>query len=116
MNSLTNMLATVATLVALGAGGITCGMAFKNNVLKQTDKGTIYNSVVHNPTVEEKKLLDSIPQLEYRYKVNDTYVYYIKEELENNRPLVKNRKNGGYNKSFGKNTPECICIVKTMKR
>ncbi|MED3057141.1 FtsX-like permease family protein [Bacillus thuringiensis] len=96
MNSLTNVLATVAILVALGAGGIACGMAFKNNVLKQTDKGTIYDSVVHNPTVEEKKLLDGIPfkeQLEYRYKVDDTYVYYIKEELENNRPLVKDRKN-----------------------
>ncbi|PEB79504.1 ABC transporter permease [Bacillus cereus] len=96
MNSLTNVLATVAILVALGAGGIACGMAFKNNVLKQTDKGTIYDSVVHNPTVEEKKLLDGISfkeQLEYRYKVDDTYVYYIKEELENNRPLVKDRKN-----------------------
>ncbi|WP_025118211.1 ABC transporter permease [Bacillus sp. H1m] len=96
MNSLTNVLATVAILVALGAGGIACGMAFKNNVLKQTDKGTIYDSVVHNPTVEEKKLLEGIPfkeQLEYRYKVDDTYVYYIKEELENNRPLVKDRKN-----------------------
>ncbi|PFJ33880.1 ABC transporter permease [Bacillus thuringiensis] len=96
MNSLTNVLATVAILVALGAGGIACGMAFKNNVLKQTDKGTIYDSVVHNPTVEEKKLLDGIPfkeQIEYRYKVDDTYVYYIKEELENNRPLVKDRKN-----------------------
>ncbi|HFF3743174.1 TPA: FtsX-like permease family protein [Bacillus cereus] len=96
MNSLTNVLATVAILVALGAGGIACGMAFKNDVLKQTDKGTIYDSIVHNPTVEEKKLLDGIPfkeKLEYHYKVDDTYVYYTKEELENNRPLVKDRKN-----------------------
>ncbi|HHY2674311.1 FtsX-like permease family protein [Bacillus toyonensis] len=95
INSLTNVLATVAILVALGAGGIACGMAFKNDVLKQTDKGTIYDSVVHNPTVEKKKLLDGIPfkeKLEYRYKVDDRYVYYIKEELENNRPLVKDRK------------------------
>ncbi|MBG9512298.1 ABC transporter permease [Bacillus thuringiensis] len=96
MNSLTNVLATVAILVALGAGGIACGMAFKNDVPKQTDKGTIYDSIVHNPTVEEKKLLDGIPfkeKLEYHYKVDDTYVYYTKEELENNRPLVKDRKN-----------------------
>ena len=34
INSLTNVLATVAILVALGAGGIACGMAFKNNILK----------------------------------------------------------------------------------
>ncbi|TKI80688.1 ABC transporter permease [Bacillus mycoides] len=96
INSLTNVLATVAILVALGAGGIACGMAFKNDVLKQTDKGTIYDSVVHNPTAEEKNILSSIlfqEKLEYRYKVDDKYVYYIKEELENNRPLVKDRKN-----------------------
>ncbi|MCI4253010.1 ABC transporter permease [Bacillus sp. CCB-MMP212] len=95
INSLINVLATVAILIALGAGGIACGMAFKNDVLIQTDKGTIYDSVVHNPTVEEKKLLDGIPfkeKLEYRYKVDDRYVYYMKEELENNRPLLKDRK------------------------
>ncbi|WP_089608056.1 FtsX-like permease family protein [Bacillus cereus] len=95
INSLTNVLATVAILIALGAGGIACGMAFKNDVLKQTDKGTIYDSVVHNPTVEEKKLLDGIPfkeKLEYHYKVDDRYVYYMKEELENNHPLLKDRK------------------------
>ncbi|MFK4427440.1 hypothetical protein ABH959_004619 [Bacillus sp. RC51] len=96
INGLTNVLATVAILVALGAGGIACGMAFKNDVLKQTDKGTIYDSVVHNPTAEEKNILSSIlfqEKLEYRYKVDDKYVYYIKEELENNHPLVKDRKN-----------------------
>ncbi|MET7016566.1 ABC transporter permease [Bacillus mycoides] len=96
INGLTNVLATVAILVALGAGGIACGMAFKNDVLKQTDKGTIYDSVVHNPTAEEKNILSSIlfqEKLEYRYKVDDKYVYYIKEELENNRPLVKDSKN-----------------------
>ncbi|PEA24357.1 ABC transporter permease [Bacillus cereus] len=96
INGLTNVLTTVAILVALGAGGIACGMAFKNDVLKQTDKGTIYDSVVHNPTAEEKNILSSIlfqEKLEYRYKVDDKYVYYIKEELENNRPLVKDRKN-----------------------
>ncbi|ABY43527.1 MULTISPECIES: ABC transporter permease [Bacillus] len=96
INGLTNVLATVAILVALGAGGIACGLAFKNDVLKQTDKGTIYDSVVHNPTAEEKDILSGIlfqENLEYRYKVDDKYVYYIKEDLEKNRPLVKDRKN-----------------------
>ncbi|PEQ06313.1 FtsX-like permease family protein [Bacillus toyonensis] len=96
VNSLTRVLATVAILVALGAGGIACGMAFKNNVLKSTDKGKIYDSVVHNPTAEEKKILSSIlfqEKLVYRYKVDDKYVYYIKEELEKNRPLVADREN-----------------------
>ncbi len=39
INSLTRVLATVVALGAdAGAGGIACGMAFKNNVLKTTDK------------------------------------------------------------------------------
>ncbi|MGG4268097.1 FtsX-like permease family protein [Peribacillus simplex] len=96
INSLTRVLATVTILVALGAGGIACGMAFKNDVLKQTDKLKIYDSVVHNPTAEEKKILSSIlfqEKLAYRYKVDDKYVYYIKEELEKNRPLVIDEEN-----------------------
>ncbi|MBJ8113564.1 ABC transporter permease [Bacillus cereus group sp. N6] len=96
MNSLANVLATAAILVALGAGGIACGMAFKNNVLKITEQRYIYDSVVHNPTAEEKNILSGISfqeKLAYRYKVDDTYVYYIREELENNRPLVVDREN-----------------------
>lgn len=90
------MLATVAILVALGAGGIACGMAFKNNVLKTTDKEKVYDSVVHNPTAEEKKILSGIlfqEKFEYRYKVDDQYVYYIKEDVEKNRPLAQDSEN-----------------------
>ena len=47
-------------LVALGAGAISGGMAFKNNVIKMVDGLVIYDSVVHNPTAEEKKILDGI--------------------------------------------------------
>lgn len=54
------MLATVAMLVALGAGAISGGMAFKNNAIKLSDGLVIYDSVVHNPTAEEKKILDGI--------------------------------------------------------
>ncbi|OTW81714.1 hypothetical protein BK718_23985 [Bacillus thuringiensis serovar andalousiensis] len=74
INSLTRVLATVAILVVLGAGGIACGMAFKNNVLKTTDKEKVYDSVVHNPTAEEKKILSGIlfqEKFEYRYKIDD---------------------------------------------
>ena len=42
----------------------------------------IYDSVVHNPTAEEKKILDGITfkeKSEYRYKVDDKYVYYVKK-------------------------------------
>ncbi|HDR7773466.1 TPA: ABC transporter permease [Bacillus paranthracis] len=96
INSLTKVLATVAMLVALGAGAISSGMAFKNNVIKMVDGFVIYDSVVHNPTAEEKKILDDITfkeKSEYRYKVDDKYVYYVKEDLEKNRPLVKDMSN-----------------------
>ncbi|MFJ8119066.1 FtsX-like permease family protein [Bacillus mycoides] len=95
INGLTNVLATVAILVALGAGGIACGMVFKNNILKMTDQMRIYDSVIHNPTAEEKKILGGIlfqEKLEYHYKVDDRYVYYLKEDLEKNRPFLQGMK------------------------
>ncbi|HFK1402109.1 ABC transporter permease [Bacillus cereus] len=96
INSLTKVLATVAMLVALGAGAISGGMAFKNNVIKMSDGLVIYDSVVHNPTAEEKKILNGITfkeKNEYHYKVDDKYVYYVKEDLEKNRPFVKDMAN-----------------------
>ncbi|MEC2393235.1 ABC transporter permease [Bacillus thuringiensis serovar shandongiensis] len=103
INSLTKVLATVAMLVALGAGAISGGMAFKNNVMKTVDGFEIYDSVVHNPTAEEKKILDGITfkeKSEYRYKTDDKYVYYVKEDLEKNRPFVKYSKNMKVRKEF----------------
>ncbi|MCM3734477.1 ABC transporter permease [Bacillus cytotoxicus] len=95
INSLTKVLATVAMLVALGAGAISGGMAFKNNVMLTVDGLAIYDVAIHNPTVEEKKILDGITfkeKNEYRYKIDDKYVYYLKEDLEKNRPLVQDLK------------------------
>ncbi|MGN4426464.1 FtsX-like permease family protein [Bacillus cereus group sp. MYBK30-1] len=102
INSLTKVLATVAMLVALGAGAISGGMAFKNNVIKMVDGFEIYDSVVHNPTAEEKKILDGISfknKAEYRYKVDDKYVYYVKEDLEKQKPFIRD---GVGKESFGK--------------
>lgn len=85
INSLTKVLATVAMLVALGAGAISGGMAFKNNVMLTVDGLAIYDVAIHNPTAEEKKILDGITfkeKNEYRYKVDDKFVYYLKEDLE----------------------------------
>ncbi|MCY9550051.1 FtsX-like permease family protein [Lysinibacillus xylanilyticus] len=102
INSLTRILGTVAMLVALGAGAISGGMAFKNNVIKEVDGLEIYDSVVHNPTAEEKKILDGISfnnKAEYRYKVDDKYVYYVKEDLEKQKPLIQE---GLGKENFGK--------------
>lgn len=67
------------------------------------DRMKIYDSVIHNPTNEEKNILSRIlfqEKFEYRYKVDDKYVYYIKEDLEKNRPLVAEDSNK--RKEFGK--------------
>ncbi|MGF9963644.1 FtsX-like permease family protein [Bacillus rhizoplanae] len=102
INSLTRVLATVAMLIALGAGAISGGMAFKNNVMMTVDGFAIYDTAIHNPTAEEKKILDGITfneKNEYRYKVDDKFVYYLKEDLEKNPPLVHEGKG---KESFGK--------------
>ncbi|UDW03633.1 ABC transporter permease (plasmid) [Bacillus cereus] len=91
INSLTRVLATVAMLVSLGAGAISGGMAFKNDVMKSTNNLEIYDAVIHNPTTEEKKIVDGITfneKNEYRYKVDEKYIYNLKEDLEKKRPLV----------------------------
>ncbi|PFA20834.1 ABC transporter permease [Bacillus cereus] len=97
INSLTKVLATVAMLVALGTGAISGGMAFKNNVMLMVDGFSVYDVAIHNPTAEEKKILDGITfkeKNEYRYKTDDKFVYYLKEDLEKNRPLVMDIKEG----------------------
>ena len=89
-------------LVALGAGAISGGMAFKNNVIKTVDGSEIYDSIIHNPTAEEKKILDGISfknKTEYRYKVDDKYIYYVKEDLEKHKPFIRD---GVGKENFGK--------------
>lgn len=91
INGLTRMLATVAMLIALGAGAISGGMAFKNNVIKSTDRYAIYDSVIMNPTAKEMKILNNIPFVEkneYRYKVDNHFFYYVKDDLVKNPPLI----------------------------
>ncbi|MCU5113366.1 MULTISPECIES: FtsX-like permease family protein [Bacillus] len=91
INSLTKVLATVAMLVALGAGAISSGMALKNNVTNMIETFDYYDVGINNPTVEEKKILSRITfkeKNEYRYKVDDQFIYYLKEDLEANRLLI----------------------------
>ncbi|WP_237981504.1 FtsX-like permease family protein [Bacillus thuringiensis] len=95
INSLTKVLATVAMLVALGAGAISSGMALKNNVTNMVENAAYYDVEIKNPTAEEKKILDSITfkeKNEYRYKVDEQFIYQLKEDLERNRPLTPTGK------------------------
>ncbi|WP_242316201.1 ABC transporter permease, partial [Bacillus cereus group sp. BfR-BA-01355] len=95
INSLTKVLATVAMLVALGAGAISSGMALKNNVTNMVESAEYYDVEIKDPTVEEKKILNSITfkeKNEYRYKADEQFIYQLKEDLEKNRPLTRTEK------------------------
>ncbi|OPA75255.1 ABC transporter permease [Paenibacillus selenitireducens] len=111
INSLTKVLATVAMLIALAAGAITAGMAFKNNVHIMVDGFNIYDVGIHNPTAEEKRILEPITFIEkheYRYKVDEKFVYYLKEDLMKNPPLVqtgKAREDFGQTKNVSEDLP-----------
>lgn len=91
INGLTKLLATVAMLIALGAGAIAGGMAFVNDAKIRGESYRVYDAIVHNPNAEEAKILASIPfkeQFKYRYKIENEMVYYAKEDLESQRPFV----------------------------
>lgn len=91
INGLTKLLATVAMLVALGAGAIAGGMAFVNDAKIKSESYSVYDAIVHDPTPEQEKVLAALPfidRLEYRYKLEREIVYYAREDLEGNRPLI----------------------------
>ncbi|MBD8496910.1 FtsX-like permease family protein [Paenibacillus arenosi] len=91
VNSLTKVLATVAMLIALGAGAITAGMGFQNNVMVTVNGFTPYDMVIHQPTEQEKAVIDTITftsKQQYRYKVDKKYVYYVKTDLEQHPPFA----------------------------
>ena len=72
-------------LIALAVGAIAGGMAFKNNISLTTDIASLYDVSVHNPTADEKKILNKIKfeeQANYRYKVDQQFVYYLNEDLK----------------------------------
>lgn len=97
ISNLTKVLATITMLVALGVGAISGGMAFKNNIPFQLDKFTYYDVTIHNPTAEEKKILSDIKfteTREYRYKVDEKFVYFIKEDLEKDPLLIEKDADG----------------------
>lgn len=99
INSLTKLLATVAMLIALGTGAIAGGMAFLNDAKIKGEGYSVYDAIIHNPSVEEEELLSTIPfteRLEYRYKIENEVLYYVKEELERQRPLVALQNNQKY--------------------
>lgn len=92
VGGLTKLLATVAMLVALGAGAISGGMAFQNDALLKAEQYRVYDAVLQNPTEEEQAVVAGISfaeSFEYRYKVRDGIVYFAASDLEAQRPLIR---------------------------
>lgn len=97
VNSLTKLLATVAMLIALGVGAITGGMAFQHNTSMVANVNYIYDAVIHDPVDADKQAIQAmtvVEQKQYRYKMTDTGIYYLKEDLLKDPPLGVEYKSG----------------------
>lgn len=91
LNELKWVLATIAMLIALSAGAISGGFAFKNNAVTAINEERLYDAALYNPGAAEEEILDAIPleeQSSYRFKADDEFVYYVLEELNANPPLI----------------------------
>lgn len=91
LSSLKWVLATIAMLIALSAGAIAGGFAFKNDAFTSIDKYWQYDATLYNPGSEETAILNSIPleeQLSFRMKMDDEFVYFAHEELNASPPLI----------------------------
>ncbi|KKI90034.1 hypothetical protein WQ54_23210 [Bacillus sp. SA1-12] len=92
INELKRVLATIAMFIALSAGAISGGFAFKNNVLPTVDKEVIYDMTLYNPDALESTVIHSIPFTEkhhYRFKFDEEFNYYLYEDLVKNPPLIE---------------------------
>lgn len=92
VHSLKKLLATVAMLIALGAGAISGGLAFKNNGEITVERTMVYDTTIHTLGAEEENIIDKIPfteENEYRYKADGEFDYFLKEDLDDQRPLIK---------------------------
>lgn len=91
LNELKWILATIAMLIALSAGAIAGGFAFKNNALTSIDEERLYDATLYNPGATEEQILKTVPLVErlgYRFKMDDEFMYYVQEELNANPPLI----------------------------
>ncbi|ENQ3108362.1 putative ABC transport system permease protein [Bacillus sp. 491mf] len=95
INSLSRILGTVSMLIALGAGAMTAGMAFQKNVGMTTEFSRVYDATIHDPNVEEIKELKQmniIEEKKYPYKENNEAVYFSRDDLLNQPPLISEHR------------------------
>lgn len=92
MGHLTKVLGTVAMLVALGLGAMAAGLSFYNNVELQASMAHANDVTIHQPVKEDKQVLNEMNITEkntYLYKLDDKGVYFLKDDLLDHPPLVK---------------------------
>lgn len=89
---LTKVLGTVAMLIALGLGAMTAGISFYHDIEKQSGMLHAYDATIHQPTDEDRDTLAELSvteENEYRYKLTDDAIYFLKDDLLANPPLIK---------------------------
>ncbi|MGY4691587.1 FtsX-like permease family protein [Salibacterium sp. K-3] len=107
VHHLKKFLATAAMFIALGAGAISGGLAFKNNASVTAEQAGFYDSIVHNANTEENEILEDITftdTLTYRYKQQNGYHFYLKEDLKSYPP--KNQTSANQVKTVKAELPE----------
>jgi|SRR5690625_4234439 len=90
--NLTKVLGTVAMLIALGLGAMTAGISFYHNIEKQSSMFHASDVAIHQPTEKDRQLLgelDVTEKNEYRYIIDEEGIYFLKEDLLKNPPLIK---------------------------
>ncbi|TLG72480.1 ABC transporter permease [Culicoidibacter larvae] len=86
--SLTKVLGTVAMLIALGAGAMTAGMAFKENIMLQTNQTMYADVTLVAPSNAEHDLVKQLTDAQitiYHFKDKDGTLYFDNTELNNQK-------------------------------
>ncbi|UAC48369.1 ABC transporter permease [Bacillus aquiflavi] len=90
--SLSKVLGTVTMLIALGVGAMAAGLSFYINISHSVNTFYTYDVAIHHPNEADEKALEKMnltDKLQYRYKIDDQSVYFLKDDLIKNPPLAK---------------------------
>lgn len=82
-------------LIALGLGAMTASLSFYNNISLEASMKHAYDLRVLQPTATEMNQIQRLSMTEkhmYHYKVTNQGVYFLKQDLLTNPPLIKSFK------------------------
>jgi len=95
VSSLAKILGTVTMLIGLGVGAMAGGMSLQKNVILTAERMSGYDITIHDPEAADYKAMEKmkiVDKKQYKYKVDNEAVYYLKEELLANPPLLFGKK------------------------